>query len=136
MNAAMNSQANQWYLSRDGKQHGPFSDADLANFSQLGQLQANDLLWREGFSDWRPAATVFPKPERARAQALQPAKQPKRPLVDEPRRSETPPRSTRGPTWTIVLIALTCSALIGAAGGYVFKHHLANTEFTQRPGQR
>ncbi len=50
----------QWYLARDGQQYGPMTDAELAKFIELGHLQPNDLLWREGFPDWRPAMVVFP----------------------------------------------------------------------------
>ena len=61
----------QWYLAREGQQYGPLSDAELAKFIELGHLQPNDLLWREGFPDWRPAMVVFPqragRPTAARA---------------------------------------------------------------------
>jgi hypothetical protein len=50
----------QWYLARDGKQHGPISEAELIQFIEQGHLQPTDLVWREGFADWRPAMTVFP----------------------------------------------------------------------------
>ena len=50
----------QWYLARDGQQFGPLSDTELAKFVELGHLQPTDLLWREGFPDWRPAMVVFP----------------------------------------------------------------------------
>jgi uncharacterized protein DUF4339 len=50
----------QWYLARDGKQHGPISEAELTQFIEQGHLQPNDLVWREGFADWRPAMLVFP----------------------------------------------------------------------------
>jgi hypothetical protein len=50
----------QWYLARDGQQFGPISDAELGKFIELGHLQPTDLLWREGFPDWRPALVVFP----------------------------------------------------------------------------
>lgn len=67
----------QWYLARDGKQHGPLSSAELKKLVELGHLKPTDLLWRQGFADWRPAPTVFqtelaPQP-RAAAPALQPA---------------------------------------------------------------
>jgi GYF domain 2 len=54
------SSQHQWYLARDGQQYGPLSDPELAKFVELGHLQPTDLLWREGFSDWRPALAVFP----------------------------------------------------------------------------
>jgi len=50
----------QWYLARDGQQFGPISEAELGKFIELGHLQPTDLLWREGFPDWRPALVVFP----------------------------------------------------------------------------
>jgi len=50
----------QWYLARDGQQYGPLSEAELGRFVDLGHLQPTDLLWREGFPDWRPAMVVFP----------------------------------------------------------------------------
>ena len=53
----------QWYLARDGQQYGPLSEPELAKFIELGHLQPTDLLWRDGFPDWRPAMVVFP-PQR------------------------------------------------------------------------
>lgn len=132
----MNSQEKRWYLSRDGQQHGPFSDADVANFAQLGQLQTNDHIWRDGFASWRSVATIFPPPEPTPAQAMPPANEPMRAGVDQRRRRQIPPRSKWGPTWTTAFIALMCSALIGAASGYVFRHYLANTELTDGSGRQ
>ena len=67
----------QWYLAREGQQYGPLSDAELAKFIELGHLQPNDLLWREGFPDWRPALVLFP-------QRQAPAKRPRPNFGDEP----------------------------------------------------
>jgi hypothetical protein len=50
---------NAWYLARDGKQHGPLSNVEMTKLVELGHLRATDLIWRPGFSDWRPAPTVF-----------------------------------------------------------------------------
>ena len=54
------SSQHQWYLARDGQQYGPLTDPELAKFVELGHLQPTDLLWREGFPEWRPALAVFP----------------------------------------------------------------------------
>ena len=43
----MTAPAIQWYLARGGQQYGPLSEAELAEFIELGHLQPNDLLWRE-----------------------------------------------------------------------------------------
>jgi hypothetical protein len=56
----------EWYLAREGQQYGPLSDAELRKFVELGHMRPNDLLWRHGFPEWRPAANVFP-PERSPA---------------------------------------------------------------------
>jgi hypothetical protein len=50
----------QWYLARDGQQYGPLAEVELVKFIELGHLHPNDLVWREGFPDWRPALLVFP----------------------------------------------------------------------------
>lgn len=50
----------EWYLAREGQQHGPLSEAELNKFIELGHLKPMDLLWRAGFDDWRPATDVFP----------------------------------------------------------------------------
>ena len=59
----------EWYLARDGQQHGPLSDPELKKFIELGHLNPSDLVWRAGFPEWRTASEVFPetKPEVAAA---------------------------------------------------------------------
>lgn len=52
--------ATQWYIARDGKQHGPLSDAEIRMFVQAGHMRPTDLVWRAGFADWQLAANVFP----------------------------------------------------------------------------
>ncbi len=49
-----------WYIAREGQQHGPLSDAEMRLFVAGGHLRQNDLVWKPGFTDWRPAAEVFP----------------------------------------------------------------------------
>jgi hypothetical protein len=72
----------QWYLARDGKQHGPISEAELIKFIEQGHLQPTDLVWREGFADWRPAALVFPPPGGPAASQQVPPRQ--RPMGRQP----------------------------------------------------
>lgn len=52
----------QWYIAREGKQHGPLSDVEMRTFVAQGHLKPTDLIWRPGFADWRPAPAVFPFP--------------------------------------------------------------------------
>jgi hypothetical protein len=49
----------QWYIAREGKQHGPLSDVEMRTFVSQGHLKPSDLIWRPGFADWRPAPAVF-----------------------------------------------------------------------------
>ena len=70
----------QWYIARDGKQHGPLSDVEMRTFVAQGHLKPTDLIWRAGFADWRPAPAVFP------FQAPQP--QPSAPRPQTTRRPE------------------------------------------------
>jgi hypothetical protein len=62
----------QWYLAREGQQYGPLSEVELAKLVELGHLQPNDLLWREGFPDWRPALVLFPPKSKATPAAKRP----------------------------------------------------------------
>jgi hypothetical protein len=52
----------EWYLARDGQQHGPLTENELDKFIELGHLRPTDLLWKAGFEDWRTALEVFPPP--------------------------------------------------------------------------
>lgn len=54
--------ATQWYIARDGAQHGPLSDAEIRMFVQSGHMRPTDLVWRPGFAEWQPAQSVFPPP--------------------------------------------------------------------------
>jgi hypothetical protein len=63
-----------WYLARDGQQFGPITEAEMAKLVEMGHLQPNDLLWRDGFPDWRPALVVFPQ----RGPSLAPGPRPTR----------------------------------------------------------
>jgi hypothetical protein len=51
----------QWFIARDGKQHGPVTDAELKKIIELAHLKPTDLVWRQGFTDWRAASSVFPE---------------------------------------------------------------------------
>lgn len=53
----------QWFIARDGAQHGPLSDAEMKKLVELSYLRPTDLIWRQGFPDWRPALAVFPRPQ-------------------------------------------------------------------------
>lgn len=60
--AMMTGQANeiQWYIARDGKQHGPLTDIEMRTFVAHSYLRLSDLIWRPGMPEWQSAPTVFP----------------------------------------------------------------------------
>lgn len=45
----------QWYISIDGQQQGPLSQADAA---ALAAKNPNAYAWRDGFTDWIPAKNI------------------------------------------------------------------------------
>src|SRR5690348_2369365 len=75
----------QWFIARDGTQHGPLSDAEMKKLVELSYLRPTDLIWRQGFPDWRPALAVFPRPQSAPAEASAPHAAFGSPLTNEPR---------------------------------------------------
>jgi GYF domain 2 len=70
--SAANSPPAEWFLARDGQQFGPLSDAELRKLVEFGHLKPTDLLWREGFPDWRPARILLPDETLAAATVAQP----------------------------------------------------------------
>jgi hypothetical protein len=52
------TKAREWYYSKNATQNGPVSLEELKKLAQTGALLATDLLWSEGFADWRPASAA------------------------------------------------------------------------------
>jgi hypothetical protein len=61
--AIMTGQVNeiQWYIARDGKQHGPLTDVELRTFVAHNYLRVSDLIWRPGMAEWQAAPVAFPE---------------------------------------------------------------------------
>jgi len=47
-----------WFYGKDGTQHGPVSEQEMANLTASGQIDANTIIWREGMADWLPISQV------------------------------------------------------------------------------
>jgi hypothetical protein len=60
--AMMTAQTNeiQWYIARDGKQHGPLTDVEMRTFVAHHYLRLSDLIWRAGMPEWQSAPNMFP----------------------------------------------------------------------------
>ena len=52
------AETQEWRYAKDDQQHGPISSADLKQLVADGGLSPGDLVWKEGWSEWRLAKTV------------------------------------------------------------------------------
>ena len=48
----------QWYYSKNGTQLGPVTQAELSAKIASGEVSATELVWKDGMSDWTPAANL------------------------------------------------------------------------------
>ena len=48
-----------WYLSRDGQQHGPLTEREISLFAEGGNFKPGDLLWTASLDGWKPAEEIF-----------------------------------------------------------------------------
>lgn len=47
-----------WYYSNDGQRIGPVSLGELRRLTARGRIRPDELIWCEGWADWRPASDV------------------------------------------------------------------------------
>ena len=129
----MNGQATetQWYIARDGKQHGPLTDIEMRTFVAHSYLRLTDLIWRPGMTEWLPAPQVFPAvfqapPAAAAPAAPAPIQQPTAPAPSVATSDDltsdfengdaelvTPPRS-------VARKLVTAAAIVSVIGGGAF----------------
>jgi len=48
----------QYFTAINGQQQGPFSDAQMTQMAQAGQLKKETLVWSQGMAGWMPAGQV------------------------------------------------------------------------------
>jgi hypothetical protein len=48
----------EWHYSSNGQQLGPVNSAQLKQLAASGQLQASDMVWKDGMADWAPASRI------------------------------------------------------------------------------
>lgn len=123
----------QWYIARDGKQHGPLSDVEMRTFVAQGHLKPTDLIWRPGFADWRPAPAVFsfqaPEPPAPRPGATRPmgpgvrTGPPGGERSFEPERIRVAKGDRSQPSRAARLAGLGLIAVLLAGGGWFFFWH-------------
>jgi uncharacterized membrane protein len=49
----------EWYYEKEGAQSGPVSEDELKRLIDSGDISSQNLVWKEGMSDWSPYETVF-----------------------------------------------------------------------------
>jgi hypothetical protein len=119
----------EWYILREGKRYGPFSDADLDRFRGAQQLQPTDLLWHRGLSGWQPASTLFATTQRSAPPPPDPAPKKRggnnRQQLAQRLLSLKDRFSSDEYAWhrraMVLFIVLLCGVLIGVIGSYIFR---------------
>jgi len=108
----------EWHLVRDGKPYGPLSDLEFFKFIELGHLEPNDLLWRDGFKGWQSANVVFPELQELPSPShMEPAeffsKFPEPLVSDRPVERKSTSRKARVVTLFLIVI-------LGGAASYAY----------------
>lgn len=52
------SKPQEWFYSCNGKQVGPVAAADLKRLASTGGISPSDLIWKDGWTDWKPAGSI------------------------------------------------------------------------------
>ena len=50
--------ANQWHYTKGDERIGPVSSDDLKQLAASGELKPDDLIWKDGLEDWKPASQL------------------------------------------------------------------------------
>jgi len=70
----MENDGKQWHYSKDGKKTGPISAPELKSLANSGGLLPDDLIWKDGMAEWKPAknlkglfvdATIIDSPKKS-----------------------------------------------------------------------
>ncbi len=51
----------KYYVSRGGKQYGPFSESKMRELIQKGNVVSSDYVWTDGMKTWDKAGNIFNK---------------------------------------------------------------------------
>ena len=109
----------QWFYARDEQQHGPVNSAELKQLATAGQLAPEDYVWREGMSQWAPAANVkglFSEglPAPALQQPVAVVSEPEEPPLAAPAETFVPRRRAHTGRSLSATLALVQTVLWGA----------------------
>lgn len=48
------------FVTKDGRQRGPFSPSEVRRLVAAGDLSLEDIAWREGMELWEPLGKILP----------------------------------------------------------------------------
>ena len=111
----------EWYVSIDGEQEGPYSLADAQKWVAAKPAEAELHCWSEGFDDWLPIEKVSQFRSFRRKTAPPPvAPPPPVPRATSPAKPAPPPRTedTPKPLFAATMAALEKSAAEPSAGAH------------------
>jgi hypothetical protein len=60
-----------WSYANREKPIGPFSEGQMHELLDAGEIRADTLVWRHGMPEWAPAGTVEPFASRLRGKAIE-----------------------------------------------------------------
>lgn len=95
-----------YYVAKDGKQNGPFDEAEIRRQVAQGLLAPTDYCWREGMANWEPLEKEFqltpPEPPPAQTTAAPASAIPRVPLF------------LYIPVWRLILLSILSGGLYQA----------------------
>ena len=129
--------SSHWYYSKSGQRHGPVTEEELKRLATAGQLQASDLLWKEGMGQWTEAKKVkglFPAQGTGNPQSPSPALPTAAPVIPPIPAGVTPaavPVRKRHPV--ILFVSVSIVVILALLGGWAYT--IAKNSRKQPTGQ-
>lgn len=105
----------EWYVSIDGEQHGPYTLAEAQRWVGQKPASAELYCWSEGFDDWLPVDKVSQFRNLRSARTVAPASLPAPPGPSKPSAPES--ESEPKPLFASTMAALESGTLIGQGLG-------------------
>lgn len=103
---------NKWFLASGGKGYGPFPSEQLRQMTEVGIIDHDDLVWREGDSDSIPASAIGSKASPLPAAAEPRPSPPPLPIV----KTTTDSRPSSNLVWVSIAVVLMATF---AGGGWL-----------------
>lgn len=97
----------EWFYIKNGEQVGPFSQEELLNKKNSGEVAPTDMVWREGMAEWQPIQQVAEfGGSGAPAQVAQAA----------PGQMGAPAQKIDNYLWQSIVVTLLCCLPLGVVG--------------------